>query len=71
MKRLSMGTGLEKHASATRREEFLAQVERIAPWAELRGRSAPHYSNCRFRHLLERHGLGEKRVQQVRRHLER
>jgi IS5 family transposase len=26
---------------------------------------------CRFRHLLERHGLGEKLFQQVHRHLER
>jgi IS5 family transposase len=43
MKQLSMGTGFEKYAGATRREQFLAEMDRIVPWAELCARMAPHY----------------------------
>jgi IS5 family transposase len=130
MKQLSMGTGFEKYARLTRREQFLAEMERIVPWAQLCARIAPHYPKagdgrppknlemmlriyclqlwfnlsdpavedalydslsmrrfagidlgvepvpdettvCRFRHLLERHGLGRKLFEQVHRHLER
>ena len=130
MKQLSMGTGFEKYARATRRERFLAEMDRIVPWTELCARIAPHYPKagdgrppkdlemmlriyclqlwfnlsdpavedalydsrsmrrfagidlgvepvpdettvCRFRHLLERHGLGRKLFEQVHRHLER
>lgn len=130
MKQLSIGTGFEQYARATRREQFLAEMDGIVPWAQLCARIGPHYPNagagrppknlemklriyclqlwsnlsdpavedalydslsmrrfagidlgvepvadettvCRFRHLLERHGLGLKRFEQVHRHVER
>ena len=129
MKQQGMGTGFEKYTKTTRREQFLAEMDRIVPWQELCGRIAPHYPKagggrppkdlemmlriyclqlwfdlsdraaeealydslsmrafagidlgeepvpdettiCRFRHLLERHGLGAKLFEQVHRHLE-
>ncbi len=38
-----MGTGFEKYTKTTRRERFLAEMERIVPWKELAARVAPHY----------------------------
>lgn len=43
MKQRSMGVGFEKYARATRREQFLSEMERIVPWADLCSRIAPHY----------------------------
>lgn len=43
MKQQSMGTGFEKYTKTTRREQFLAEMERIVPWKELAARVAPHY----------------------------
>ena len=43
MKQLGMGRGFEKFSKATRREHFLAQMERIVPWAELCAVVEPHY----------------------------
>lgn len=43
-KQLSLGnTGFEKYAKTTRREKFLAEMERIIPWAELCSLIAPKY----------------------------
>jgi IS5 family transposase len=43
-KQLSLGTtGFEKYTKATRREKFLAEMERIIPWAELCALIAPKY----------------------------
>ena len=43
MKQLSMGTGFEKYSKTTRREQFLGEMERIVPWAELCSLIAPYY----------------------------
>jgi IS5 family transposase len=43
MKQMSMGTGFEKHTKTTRREQFLADMDRIVPWAALCARIARHY----------------------------
>ena len=130
MKQISLGNGFEKHAKPTRRERFLAEMDRVVPWAELCALIEPFYpkpgdgrppkelemmlriyflqqwfnlsdpgveealydSRCmqafagidlgetavpdestvlRFRHLLERHALGEALFQQVHAYLER
>jgi IS5 family transposase len=36
-------TGFEKHARATRKAEFLTEMERLMPWAELCALIEPHY----------------------------
>lgn len=123
------GSGFEKYAKTTRRAQFLADMERVVPWAELcaliepvypkgeGGRPAvplermlrvyclQHWFNlsdpaveealyesasmrafagvdlasepapdettvCKFRHLLERNGLGTKLFQEVGRYLQ-
>ncbi len=44
MKQISMATtGFEKHARPTRKAEFLAEMERLMPWAEICALIAPHY----------------------------
>jgi IS5 family transposase len=44
MKQMSMATtGFEKHARPTRKAEFLAEMERLMPWAELCALIEPHY----------------------------
>lgn len=44
MKQISMATtGFEKHARATRKAEFLAEMERLMPWAEICALIEPHY----------------------------
>ena len=44
MKQMSMATtGFEKHARPTRKAEFLAEMERLMPWAELCVLIEPHY----------------------------
>lgn len=43
MKQIGMGTGFEKYTKTTRREQFLAEMERIVPWLELCARIVPHY----------------------------
>ncbi len=43
MKQMGMGTGFEKYTKTTRREQFLAEMERIVPWSELCARIVPHY----------------------------
>ena len=43
MRQIGMGTGFERYTKSTRREQFLADMERIVPWAELCARIAPHY----------------------------
>ncbi len=122
-------TGFEKHSKATRRAQFLAEMERVVPWARLCALIEPVYSRgetgrppvglermlriyflqqwfnlsdpaveeamydsmamrsfvgidlgrepapdettiLRFRHLLEKHGLGKKLFEEVGRHLQ-
>jgi IS5 family transposase len=44
MKQISMATtGFEKHARPTRKAEFLAEMERLMPWAEICALIEPHY----------------------------
>ena len=44
MKQMSMApTGFEKHARPTRKAEFLAEMERLMPWAKLCALIEPHY----------------------------
>src|SRR5207302_3932863 len=131
MKQMTLGsTGFERHAKATRRAQFLAEMDRVVPWKELCALIEPAYSKgatgrppvglermlriyflqqwfnlsdpaaeealydslamrqfvgidlgrepapdettvCKFRHLLERHGLGRKMLAAVNGHLER
>ena len=40
---LAAGRGFEKHAKATRKAEFLAEMETLMPWAEFCGLIEPHY----------------------------
>jgi len=127
---LAVACGLERFGRQTRRAEFLSQMERVVPWAELEALIEPHYPKagngrppvglermlriyflqqwfnlsdpavedalydsltmrsfvgidlgrepapdettvCKFRHLLERHGLGRKMLTAVNGHLER
>ena len=45
-KQLSLGTtGFEKYTKATRREKFLAEMDRIIPWTELCALIAPRYTD--------------------------
>jgi IS5 family transposase len=129
MKQMTLGSaGFEKHSKATRRSQFLAQMERVVPWKSLCALIEPHYGDgsvgrppmgiermlriyflqqwfnlsdpaveeamydslsmrsfvgidlsaeaaldettiLRFRHLLERHGLGRRLFDEVARHL--
>lgn len=129
MKQMSLAQGgFAKYPKASRRAEFLAQMDRVVPWKELCELIEPHYPKagrgrppvglermlrlhflqhwynlsdpaleeellesesmrrfvgidlghervpdettvCKFRHLLERHGLGEKIFQRVGEHL--
>ena len=43
MNQVSLGTGFEKYSKTTRREQFLTDMERIVPWAELCARIQPYY----------------------------
>lgn len=122
-------TGFEKHSKATRRAQFLADMDRVVPWANLCALIEPVYSKgvtgrppvgvermlriyflqnwfnlsdpaveealydvismrefvgidlgrepapdettiLRFRHLLEKHGLGKRLFEEVGRHLQ-
>ncbi|MCW5610601.1 MAG: IS5 family transposase [Rubrivivax sp.] len=129
MKQMSLAQGgFAKYPKASRRAEFLAQMDRVVPWKELCELIEPHYPKagrgrppvglermlrlhflqhwynlsdpgleeellesesmrrfvgidlghervpdettvCKFRHLLERHGLGQKIFQRVGEHL--
>ncbi|MCG3202238.1 MAG: IS5 family transposase [Gammaproteobacteria bacterium] len=42
-KQLTLGTGFEKFSRTTKRAKFLAEMERIVPWAELCRLIAPKY----------------------------
>lgn len=42
-KQLTLGTGFEKYAKTTRREKFLAEMDRIVPWGDLCALIAPKY----------------------------
>ncbi|KAF0190400.1 MAG: IS4 family transposase [Gammaproteobacteria bacterium] len=43
-KQMTLGTrGFEKYTRTTRREKFLAEMDRIVPWTELCALIAPHY----------------------------
>lgn len=125
-------TGFEAYRKVTRREKFLAEMDRVVPWGELVGLVKPAYAKgtsgpgrppiplermlriyflqhwfnlsdpaveealyesvsmrafagidlgresapdettvCKFRHLLEEHGLGKRIFEQVGRHLQR
>ncbi|MEG4597056.1 IS5 family transposase [Microcoleus sp. F8_C2] len=130
MKQLSLAQGgFEKYAKTSRRAEFLAEMDRVVPWAELCALIEPHYPKagrgrppvglqrmlrlhflqhwynlsdpgleeellesesmrrfvgidlgvervpdettvCKFRHLLERNGLGEQIFKRVGEHLQ-
>jgi len=98
--------GFEKYGRTTRRAQFLAEMDRVVPWAELAAVIEPFYSKaspeggrppialerlydsaamrsfvgidrgrepapdettvCKFRHRLEKHGLGKKIFAAVR-----
>jgi IS5 family transposase len=130
MKQMTLATrGFEKHGKATRRAQFLADMNRVVPWAQLCALIEPFYSKgttgrppvgvermlriyflqnwfnlsdpaveealydvismrefvgidlgnepapdettiLRFRHLLEKHGLGKRLFEEVGRHLQ-
>ncbi len=129
-KQMTLGTGFERYSKTTRREKFLAEMDRIVPWGDLCTLIAPVYPKagdgrppkelemmlrlyflqqwfnlsdpgveealydsvsmrrfagidlgempvpdestvCRFRHLLEAQGLGEKLFQRVHGYLKR
>ena len=40
---LTVASGFERYAKQTRRAEFLAEMEQVAPWAELVALIEPHY----------------------------
>ena len=40
---LAVGNGFERYGKQTRRAEFLAEMERVVPWAELVALIAPHH----------------------------
>jgi len=40
---LAVAVGFERFARHTRRAEFLSQMERVVPWAELVALIEPHY----------------------------
>ncbi len=42
-KQLTLGTGFENYVKTTRRERFLAEMDRIVPWVELCALVAPKY----------------------------
>ena len=42
-KQMTLGTGLEKYSKTTRREKFLTEMDRIAPWCELCALIEPVY----------------------------
>ena len=42
-KQMTLGTGFEKYTKSTRRERFLAEMDRIVPWGELCALIAPKY----------------------------
>ena len=45
MKQMTLGsTGFEKHAKATRRAQFLAEMDRVVPWKQLCALIQPMYS---------------------------
>src|SRR5437867_1828043 len=45
MRQMTLGnTGFEKHAKATRRARFLAEMDRVVPWKQLCALIAPVYS---------------------------
>src|SRR5438128_505010 len=45
MKQMTLGsTGFERHAKATRRAQFLAEMDRVVPWKELCALIEPAYS---------------------------
>jgi IS5 family transposase len=129
MKQMTLAaTGFEKHSKATRRAQFLAEMERVAPWTKLCALIEPVYGKgetgrppvglermlriyflqqwfnlsdpaveealydsmamrsvgidlgrepapdettiLRFRHLLEKHTLGQRLFEEVGRHLQ-
>jgi IS5 family transposase len=43
MKQMTLATGFEKHVRPTRKAEFLAEMERLMPWAEICALIEPHY----------------------------
>lgn len=63
-----------RQSKVSRRDTFLAKMERVVPWGELDlGREpAPDETTvCEFRHLLEAHHLGDRLFTAVGEHLAR
>jgi transposase, IS5 family len=57
MKQLTLATvGFERYAKTTRRAAFLNEMDRVVP---------DETTVCRFRHLLEEHGLGRRVFDEV------
>ena len=45
MRQITLATGaFEIHRKPTRREKFLSDMEKVAPWQDLCGVIAPYYS---------------------------
>jgi IS5 family transposase len=42
-KQMTLGTGFERYSKTNRREKFLAEMDRIVPWADLCALIAPVY----------------------------
>ena len=40
---LAAESGFERYGKKTRREQFLEEMDRVVPWAELEGLVRPHY----------------------------
>lgn len=40
---LAAQSGFERYGNKTRREQFLEEMERVVPWAELEALIRPHY----------------------------
>jgi transposase, IS5 family len=46
-KQMTLGTGFERYSKTTRREKFLAEMDRIVPWGDLCTLIAPVYPKAR------------------------
>src|SRR6266853_1456903 len=57
---LAMASGFERYGKKTRRTLFLEEMEQVADETTV----------CKFRHLLEQHGLGERMFERVGEHLQ-
>src|SRR6266571_2241254 len=71
---LAMMTGFEKNTKKRRRAIFMEEMKQVVPWfvdIDLGCEAVPDETTvCKFRHLLEQHGLGEQILGSVNLHLQ-